>query len=200
MSRPELLERYRALPLPTTADEHWRFTDLKGFDPDAFQTRDRGSEPLTTTMLDLDVAAIATVSEGGIEIERAPEGVTFEPLDEGHPRLQELVGYDEKFAAHNAAMWKHGVLVVVQRGVVLEKPLYVRVANGVEQGSLFFRLLVVAEPESRFSLIEEYASAAPGLAAYTNAVAELFVEQGAKLEYAVEMNRLIQLQMEGSVG
>ena len=32
----ELLERYRALPLPTTKDEHWRFTDLEGFDPDAW--------------------------------------------------------------------------------------------------------------------------------------------------------------------
>src|SRR5206468_9450128 len=36
VSRPELLERYRALPFPTTTDEPWRFTDLKGFDPDAF--------------------------------------------------------------------------------------------------------------------------------------------------------------------
>ena len=34
--RSELLERYRALPLPTTKDEHWRFTDLSGFDPDAW--------------------------------------------------------------------------------------------------------------------------------------------------------------------
>ncbi len=33
MSRPELLERYRELPLPSTRDEHWRFTDLAGFDP-----------------------------------------------------------------------------------------------------------------------------------------------------------------------
>ena len=188
MARAKLLERYRALPLPSTADEHWRFTDLKGFDPDAFRPVASGSEPRTTTMLDLDVAAIATVSEGGIEIERAPEGVIFEPLDEAHPRLHELVGYDEKFAAHNAAMWKHGVLVVVPRGVVLEKPLYVRIANTVEHGSLFFRLLVVAEPEARFSLVEEYASASRELPAYTNAVAELFVEQGAKLEYVSLQN------------
>src|SRR3990170_6066056 len=35
-ARAELLERYQALPLPTTKDEHWRFTDLKGFDPDSW--------------------------------------------------------------------------------------------------------------------------------------------------------------------
>ncbi len=36
MSRAEALERYRSLPLPTTSEEAWRFTDLAGFDPDAF--------------------------------------------------------------------------------------------------------------------------------------------------------------------
>ena len=34
--RAELLERYQALPLPTKSDEHWRFTDLAGFDPDSY--------------------------------------------------------------------------------------------------------------------------------------------------------------------
>ena len=36
MSRAELLERYQAIPLPTKSDEHWRFTDLAGFDPDSY--------------------------------------------------------------------------------------------------------------------------------------------------------------------
>ena len=52
--------------------------------------------------------------------------MTFELLDEGNPRLYELVGWNEKFAAHNAAVWEHGLLVHVPKGVVLEKPLYVR--------------------------------------------------------------------------
>ena len=34
MTRADALGRYRALPLPTTKDEHWRFTNLAGFDPD----------------------------------------------------------------------------------------------------------------------------------------------------------------------
>ena len=36
MSRTDLLERYRALALPVRTEEHWRFTDLAGFDPAAF--------------------------------------------------------------------------------------------------------------------------------------------------------------------
>jgi Fe-S cluster assembly protein SufD len=180
--------RYAELPIPGTTEEHWRFTDLKGFDPDSFVQNGHVQVPGTETMLDLDAAGLATVTESGVHIERAPEGVTFELLDENHPRLHELVGHDEKFAAHNAAMWKEGLLVHVPRGVVLEQPLYVRLANSVDGGSLFFRLLVIAEPESRFTLIEEYTSSTPELAAYTNIVSELFVEQGARLEYVSLQN------------
>ena len=188
MDRAAAAARYAALPLPDTTQEHWRFTDLKGFDPDAFTANGQVPVPGTETMLELDAAGLATVTESGLHIERAPEGVTFELLDENHPRLHELVGHDEKFAAHNAAMWKQGLLVHVPRGVVLEQPLYVRLANSVDGGSLFFRLLVIAEPESRFTLIEEYTSSTPELAAYTNIVSELFVEEGARLEYVSLQN------------
>ena len=183
VDRSGLLERYRALPMPTTADESWRFTDLRGFDPESFAANGAAAPVAAPGLLDIDVAAVAQVGEGGIEIERAaPAGVRFEVLDSDHPRLGQLVGPDEKFAAHNAALWKHGLLVEVADGVELEQPLYVRVANSVDEGSLFWRLLVVAGAQSRFTLIEEYASDRPDLAAYTNAPVELFVEQGAKLE------------------
>jgi Fe-S cluster assembly protein SufD len=186
MARADLLERYRALPLPSTSDEPWRFTNLGGFDPDSFVSNGhvRGQAPDVSaqTMLDLDVAGFASVTEDGIEIERAPEGVTFEPLRD-HELLGTLVGADEKFAAHNAALWEHGLLVRVPKGIVLERPLYVRIANSKEGGALFWRLLVIADPESRFSIVEEYVSASPELAGYSNAVSELFVGQAAKVEY-----------------
>ena len=192
MSRGELLERYRALPLPTTADEHWRFTDLRGFDPDAFASNghvpvsDTGPRP-ARTMLEIDAGGVATVDEDGIEIERAPDGIRFEPLRD-HERLGQLVGVGEKFAAHNSALWQNGLLVHVPRGVVLEQPLYVRILSSADGRALFWRLLVVAEPESRFSVIEEYASASPDGPAYTNAVVEVFVEQAAKVEYVSVQN------------
>ena len=185
MGNAEALERYKAIPLPTTSEEAWRFTDLRGFDPDSFTSEDvkTTSSEDVKTMLDLEVAGMVTVHESGIEIERAPEGIRFEALDESHPLLGQLVGWDDKFSAHNAALWQHGLLVHVPKGVVLDKPLYVRIANSVEGGSLFWRLLVVAEEGSRFTLIEEYTSANPELSGYSNAAVELFVGDGAKLEY-----------------
>ena len=188
MTRAELKKSYAALPLPTTNDESWRFTDLKGFDPDSYEANGHGDHKPAGAMLDVDVTGLAVITESGIEIERVPEGIVFEPLSDAQERLGTLVGHDEKFAAHNAALWEHGLLVVIPKGVRVEQPLYVRIANTVEGGALFFRLLVIAEEGSSATLIEEYTSATPELVGYTNAVAELFVEQNAKLEYVSLQN------------
>jgi Fe-S cluster assembly protein SufD len=182
MSRSDALSAYEALPIPGTTEEHWRFTDLRGFDPDVFTG---AATAEIETMLDLDVAGYATVTADGIEIEQAPEGVIFQPLPEDNERLYSLVGWDEKFAAHNAALWQHGLLVVVPKGVELEKPLYVRISA---TGQTFWRLVVVVEEGARASIIEEYASPSPDTEAYSNAVTELFVEPAAKLEYVSLQN------------
>ena len=105
MSRAELLERYQAIPLPTKSDEHWRFTDLAGFDPDSYTAAGDVKASAGATMLEIDASGIASVGETGITIENAPEGIRFELLTDDHPLLGTLVGYGEKFAAHNAAEW-----------------------------------------------------------------------------------------------
>ena len=102
MTRSDARAAYEKLPLPDTTEEHWRFTDLRGFDPDSFEG---AASAEIETMLDLDVAGYATVTADGIEIEKTPDGITFEPLPEDNERLYSLVGWDEKFAAHNAALW-----------------------------------------------------------------------------------------------
>jgi Fe-S cluster assembly protein SufD len=187
LARAEAAARYADLPVPTTTEEAWRFTDLRGFDPDSF-TGTGGSAEAGPHWVEVDRAGLVLVTEGGIEVVAAPEGVTVELLSEDHPKLHELVGWNDKFTAHNAALWQQGLLVNVPRGIVVEKPLYVRIANGAENGTLFWRLLVDAEEGSSLSLIEEYVSASAELSAYSNAVAELFVGPDAKLEYVSIQN------------
>jgi Fe-S cluster assembly protein SufD len=186
VNRDDALELYRSLPLPDTSMEAWRFTDLRGFDPDAF-AQNGAAAVSAGEMLEIDVAGLATFGGGKIEIEKAPDGVEFTVLPEDHERLGTLVGADDKFTAHNGAAWQGGLLVRVPKGVELDDPLYVRVA-GDESGATFWRLLVVAEEGSRFSLIEEYTSPSADAAGYSNAAVELFVEQGAKLEYVSLQN------------
>jgi Fe-S cluster assembly protein SufD len=187
MTRERALERYQELPLPSTTDEHWRFTDLRGFDPDAFSVNGARARSSGDSMLSIDAAAVAEATEGGIEVVRAPDGITFAPLED-HELLGTLVGAEDKLTAHNAALWKHGLLVHVPAGMELDKPLYVRVGNSTPGGALFWRLLVVAGEGARFTLIEESASASQELESYSNAVAEVFLERGSKLEYVSIQN------------
>ena len=189
--RADLLERYQALPLPTTKDEHWRFTDLRGFDPDAWSAG-AIEQSEVASLLDLDVAAAATIDETAVRISEVgslPEGVRFEPLQDDNPLVGSLVAPDDKLRAHNAAVWQNGLLVHVAQDVVLEKPLYLRVSSTAPGGSLFWRVLVVAEPGSRFTLVQELTSADEELESYVNGVVEVVVRDGAKAEI-VDVQRL----------
>jgi Fe-S cluster assembly protein SufD len=181
LTRDQAATRFAELPLPSTKDEHWRFTDLRGFSPqEVSDTKVSDTKPA----LDLDVAARAVVTENGIEIVSAPEGVTFELLPPDYPA--KLIPDDDKFALENLARWEHGLLVHVPKGVELDKPLYVQVtSNG---GSLFWRMVVIADEGARFTLIEDLSSVAPDTVAYTNAVVELFVHPAAKIEFVSMQN------------
>jgi len=183
LTRDQAAKRFEELHLPTTADEHWRFTDLRGFAPTA-EVSDTSKVSDTKPALDLDVAGMARVTETGIEIVSAPDGITFEALPLDYPA--EIVPDDDKFAVENLSRWQHGLLVHVPKGVELEKPLYVQVvSNG---GSLYWRMVVRADEGARFTLIEDLSSAAADTLAYTNAVVELFVEPAAKIEYVSLQN------------
>jgi Fe-S cluster assembly protein SufD len=184
LTRDEAAKRFAELPLPTTADEHWRFTDLRGFDAASLVSETNVSDTSSAPVLDLEVSGRAHVSETSIQIVSAPAGITFEPLPADYPA--ELVPEDDKFAMENLANWQHGLLVRVPKGVEVEKPLYVKVtSNG---GSLYWRMVIVAEEGARFTLIEDLSSVAPDTLAYTNAVVELFVGNGAKIEYVSLQN------------
>ena len=183
LTREQAAKRFAELPLPSTKDEHWRFTDLRGFDPDSVPGTER-VPGTSTAALDLDVSARAHVTENGIEILSAPEGVRFELLPRDYAAT--LIPDDDRFAAENLANWEHGLLVHVAKGVELEKPLYVQVTSS--GGTLFWRMVVIAEEGARFSLIEDLSSVAPDTVAYTNAVVELFVHPASKIEYVSLQN------------
>jgi Fe-S cluster assembly protein SufD len=189
VTRAEAAKRFAELPLPSTADEHWRFTDLRGFaqvsDADA-ASNGTVSDTVTAAapMLDLDVAARAVVTESGIEIVSAPDGVRFEPLPADYDA--KLIPDDDKFALENLARWQHGLLIHVPKGVELEQPLYVQVISG--GGPLYWRMVVIADEGARFSVIEDLSSASDDTVAYTNAVVELFLDPAAKIEYVSLQN------------
>ena len=104
---------YESLPVPTNREEAWRFTNLRGFDPDAFDGRTRGCSRSRATP-----AGGVTFGSLARHIAERPELV--------EPHLGSVVAGDEKFAAGNAARWTEGVLLHVPAGVHVEAPLRAR--------------------------------------------------------------------------
>jgi Fe-S cluster assembly protein SufD len=156
---------YESLPVPSNREEAWRFTNLRGFDPDAF--------PVHPGSLTLDGDA------GGAVFTTLAEAV------ETHPGVVErylgtVVPDGEKFAAANAAGWHGGVLLHVPAGVSVEAPLRAAVELTEPGSALYHRVLVVLERGARATFVEEFNSEAPG---YLNVVVELVVADEARLEY-----------------
>jgi Fe-S cluster assembly protein SufD len=157
---------YEALPVPSYREEAWRFTNLRGFDPDAY-----AAQP----------AAVELAGE-------APAGVTFQTLAAAvaeQPDLVErylgtVVADREKFAAGNAAYWQDGVFVHVPAGVAVEEPLRSVIELAGEGTGAFHRVLIVLERGASATFLEEFRSAVPG---YLNVVVELIVGDAARLEY-----------------
>jgi Fe-S cluster assembly protein SufD len=163
--RAAALETYTALPVPTNREEAWRFTNLRGFDPDAF-----------------------TAHPGAFALDGDAGGAVFTSLAravESHPELVEpylgtVVPAGEKFSAANAAHWRDGVLLHVPAGVAVEAPLR-SILELTEAGSaLYHRVLIVLERGARATFVEEFRSEVSG---YLNVVVELVVADEAHLEY-----------------
>jgi Fe-S cluster assembly protein SufD len=88
-----------------------------------------------------------------------------------------------KFAALNAALWSDGIFLYVPRGVRLENP--VRVTRWIsEAGAAFFsRTLIVAEPTSQVSYVDEIVSDDFEAQTLASSAVEVITRDGAQVQY-----------------
>ena len=157
----------RALPRAADADDDRRVVAVhrpQGLRPGRLRPeRPCPGDQAPRTMLEIDVAGLATVDGGGIEIERAPEGIRFELLDEAHPQLgrarrrgREVRGPERRAAGSTACSSTSRRASSSSSRSTCASP------TRPTESALFWRLLVIAEPGSRFSLIEELVLSGPG--------------------------------------
>jgi len=159
-------EVYESLPVPTNREEAWRYTNLRGYDPDLLPV-----EPLALTLSG-----------------EAPDGVRFQSLasavaespDLLERHLGSVVADSEKFAAANQAGWQDGVFLHVAPGVHVDEPLRAMVELAHEDTAQLYRALIVLEPGARATFTEEFVATVRGS---LNVVVELVVGDGATLEY-----------------
>jgi Fe-S cluster assembly protein SufD len=197
---------YESLPVPSVREEAWRFTNLRGFDPEAFaEVESTEREVEGTPLIESDAAGHVVQRGPHVVLERPPSeaGVVFGSLARlvaERPELVEpyyatVVSGEEKFAAGNAARWQDGVLLYVPRGVSVELPLRATVDLAAEGSGQYYRALVVLERGARATFIEEFTSAFPG---YVNAVCELVIGDEARLEYVTVQNHASETRQFGT--
>lgn len=210
---PGFIQQYRAtaweafekLPLPTTRDEPWRRTDLRGMQAGSFRL------PTATDYKQLPAAPkellrpLAGEQHGGqmeilpgrTQVKLAPEivakGVIFTDLETAQKqypdKLSQIMGKivrpDEgKFSALAGAMARNGVFIYIPKGVQLEEPLHsVFWGPGVDL-AYFSHVIVWVDEAASLTYVHESAShTEPQGQTLHDGIVELHVGAGANLRF-----------------
>ena len=201
-------------PLPSTRSEEWRYTDvsrlLKFADLRVATDgalAENGSRPAgLAAAMDEDYAASGhtLLIDGGVvhvdlEPALAEQGVILTSLrsavNEHGGLLEELLATeilppeDGKFQALNAALWTDGVLLYVPRNVKLDLPVRTTRWLSHAGSAVFTRTLIVAEPGSQVSYVEESLSEDFDRRTLVSSAVEVIARDGAQLQY-VSIQRL----------
>jgi Fe-S cluster assembly protein SufD len=222
-SQAEGWREFNALPAPGRSDEKWRFAPVKSLDLSLYH-RARPvpaevGEELLARCSGLAASAGRMVFANDHLLARevhatalARQGVIWKPIEEAcveheeifrkHFMRQEVVLGSKKFAALHKAMVKSGVFLYVPRGVEVELPLEVFHWLHGAGASTFPHTLLVAEEMSKVTLIDYFESSDPEAPGFSCGVNDLFLGQGASLNYVSVQNwsrRALSIQINSTV-
>lgn len=199
--RQQAAESNEVLSVPSLSDEHWRFTSLRGIDFATYAATVDAvpGEPQGAILAEGEHAGRIVMRDGGVVLDEfspevAAQGVVFgslKRLAEEHsdlvePVLGTIVGYDEKFAAENGALWTDGLLLHVPAGVKVALPFHASYEIATAGAAQQWRVIISLGEGAEATLVEEHLKGEPG---YANGVAELVVAESAHLTYVVVQDR-----------
>ncbi|NNF25872.1 MAG: Fe-S cluster assembly protein SufD [Gemmatimonadetes bacterium] len=208
--RTEAWEQYERLPMPTTRSEEWRYTDvsrLLALDDLTIAAPVEGPlpAPLREAMdQDRESSGRVTEVDGVVRtVELSPglveQGVVLRSLAEaaadGDEWVESYLATEAvpatagKFEALNAALWGDGVVLYVPKGVRLEQPIRLSRWLSEPGTAVFSRILVIAEPESQVSFVDEILSPDLDRQSLVHTVVEVFARQAAQVQY-VSLQRM----------
>ncbi len=190
--------------MPARTDEAWRFANLKAIDPAAFSapqpiTAEEGQE-LVERSLGLDQVAGRMVFGNGQLLSREgqvdalrQQGVVWLPLAQAaaeYPELfrkhfmrEEAALGSAKFAALHEAFVTAGTFLFIPKGVEIELPIEAFHWLHGEGGSCFPHTLIIAEENSKVTLVDYFASSEPEASGFACGVNDLWLGAGAKVNY-----------------
>ena len=209
-------DRYVDTPFPTGQEEEWRRTSLKALPLDAEALLPGGSRidaaadwavPTEWADRGADAGRLITVDGRLVAVSLAPHlaeaGVVFSDLPAAireHPDIvRRFLGTAEslpshaKFWALAQAVWSAGAFLYVPAGIEVDRPVFAGHALSRPGVAHFPQTLVVAEPNSRVTFVEDFVSAdAPSDGSsegWTAGAIDIRAADGARVRY-VNLQRL----------
>ncbi len=205
--RLEAWRIFTSLPMPSTQDEPWRRTDIRGL-PGVNLNVQTDSEPpeiLQQPLLGEEHGALLILCPGqDVPVigrsQGLPEGVIFtdwatairDHEDVIRTHLGSVIQADEgKFAALGEALTEAGVVVVVPKGVQLEQPLHSVLWSPALGRATIDRILIVVEDGASATYLHENASPTEGGEAVHVGIVEIVLGINSSLKF-VELQNLGQ--------
>ena len=199
--RRDGIARFADLGLPTTRDEAWRFTNLASIARTDFAPaapRKLATAALTPFLFP-GLDGIELVFVNGHYVDELstqgvlPAGVKVANLAAALENDADLVathlgrrsaGDDQAFAALNTAFIRDGAFIYLPQDAVLDQPVHLLFLSSAGDAPTIShpRNLIVAEANSRATIVESYAGA-DGQVYLTNALTEVVAGEGAALDH-----------------
>jgi len=197
---------YEAMDFPDPYDEEWRRTDVRAMAFDGLKPLSASSPAGAADQLPAalrsawDEDAVAgrvfqhdsDVVHVHLDEELRARGVILTDLhtaardhaDLVRKHLHQAVKTDEwKYLALNAALWSGGCFLYVPKGVEIELPVQLSIGVSTAGMALFPRTIVIAEPHSKVTLIDETVSGGADGKSFVSGAVEVFVGDGARVAY-----------------
>lgn len=202
------LSAYDSIPMPTLQDEEWRRTDVRALrlaEAVPFAPPRPAIASIDALPSDMRDEVESGDQTGGLLVQQdtssvfaslgesfAQRGVIFCDLQSAVRDHGDLVqqyfaravpATYSKFTALATAFWSGGVFLYVPRGVEISIPLRDVIYMGTPGVSSFGRTLIVAEPDSDVTLIDQWLGPTYEGQALAANVQETFVGQNARVRY-----------------
>ena len=205
--RESAMESFQELGFPSVKDEEWKYTNVapiaridfkpatltgaapSGFDDGnlaAFGCVEAKDSQLVFVngMLRSDLSSLTGVPAEVVAIDLS-QAISDERYGEiAWKHLAQQADYVANgFTALNTAFISNGVFVYIPKDVIVESPIHLLFISDGAHTANFPRVLVVAEENSSATVIESYAGTQDAARYFTNAVVEIVLKDGARLEH-----------------
>ena len=200
--RRSAIERFEELGFPTTDEEDWKYTNVGAIARGTFRPAERSERGLEGQSVEPFIYEEASrnrlvfvnghFSRELSSIAALPAGVVAADLNEAfageyaeivREHLAQSAGHlEDAFTSLNTAYFESGAFILIPQDVEVKTPVHLLFLSAptAEPSAVFPRVLVVAGPGSAATIIESYAATSESVY-LTNAAAEVFVGEGARL-------------------